>query len=224
MTIYERALALIPDGGVIGLGSGRASTAFVKALAARMQSGGLKVRGVPTSRPTAELAGQLGIPLTTLAEVGTLDVDVDGADEVDPHLDLIKGYGRALVREKVVAASAREVIILVTPEKLVPRLGTRGKLPVEVVEFALPLCARRLRALGLEPIPYQVDGRLFLSDNGNPILDCTLGPINDPARLERELRAIPGVVGTGLFLGMATRVLVGELNGFELIEERQRPA
>src|SRR5262249_49273638 len=154
-----------------GLGSGRAATAFVKALAERVQAGRLKVRGVPTSRATADLAGQLGIPLTTLAEVERLDADVDGADEVDPHLDLIKGYGRALVREKIVAASARQLIILVTPEKLVGCLGTRGKLPVEVLELALPLCERRLRDLGLRPVPYREGGRLFLSDNGNPILD-----------------------------------------------------
>src|SRR5262249_47410221 len=145
MTIYERALELIPDGAVLGLGSGRAASAFLKALAERVRTGGLKVRGVPTSRGTAELAGQLGIPLTTPAEVEALDVDVDGADEVDPSLDLIKGYGRALVREKIVASAARQLIILVTPEKLVPRLGARGRLPVEVVEFGLPVCERRLR-------------------------------------------------------------------------------
>jgi ribose 5-phosphate isomerase A len=224
MTIYERALELVPQGAVIGLGSGRAATAFVKALGGRIQAGRLMVRGVPTSRATTELAGQLGIPLTTLAEVEALDVCVDGADEVDPHLDLIKGYGRAMVREKIVVTSARQLIILVSPEKLVPRLGTRGRLPVEVVEFGLPLCERRLRDLGLRPVPYREGDRLFLSDNGNPILDCGVGPIDDPARLERDLRAIPGVVGTGLFLGMTTRVLVGERDGFQLIEERQRPA
>jgi ribose 5-phosphate isomerase A len=224
MTIYERALELVPDGAVLGLGSGRAATAFVKALAGRVQAGRLKVRGVPTSQATADLAGQLGIPLTTLTEVETLDVCVDGADEVDPRLNLIKGYGRALVREKIVAASARQLVILVTPEKLVPRLGARGKLPVEVVEFGLPLCERRLRDLGLSPVPFRQGERLFLSDNGNPILDCGVGPLDDPARLERELCAIPGVVGTGLFLGLATCVLVGQPDHFTLIEERQRPA
>jgi ribose 5-phosphate isomerase A len=223
MTIYERALELIPDGGVIGLGSGRAATAFTQALAARVQAGCLRVRGVPTSRATAELAIRLGIPLVTLAEAPELDLDVDGADEVAPNLDLIKGYGRALVREKIVAASSRQVIILVTRPKLVPQLGTRGKLPVEVLEFALPLCERRLRALGLRPVPYMKDDGLFLSDNGNPILDCEIPPIPDAAQLELAIRAIPGVVGTGLFLGMATRVLIGETDTFELIEERLRP-
>jgi ribose 5-phosphate isomerase A len=223
MTIYERALELVPEGAAIGLGSGRAATAFVKALAERVRAGRLKVRGVPTSRPTAELAVQLGIPLTTLADAPDLALDVDGADEVAPNLDLIKGYGRALVREKIVAASSRQLIILVTREKLVPQLGTRGKLPVEVLEFALPLCERRLRDLGCRPVPSVKDGSLFLSDNGNPILDCEITPIADPAQLDQAIRAIPGVVGTGLFLGMATRVLVGEPDTFALVEERVPP-
>lgn len=224
MTIFERALELIPDGGVLGLGSGRAATAFTRALAERVQAGRLHVRGVATSRATAELATQLGIPLTTLADAPLLNVDVDGADEVDSNLDLIKGYGRALVREKIVAASARQVIVLVTPPKLVPQLGTRGTLPVEVCEFGLPLCERRLRDLGCRPVPYLKDGTLFLTDNGNPILDCGVEPIPDAARLEQAIRAIPGVLATGLFLGLATRVLVGDPDSFELIEERVRPA
>ena len=144
MTIVERALELVPNGSRIGLGSGRAAQAFVKALGERVRSGSLRVHGVPTSEETASLARQEGIPLLTLAEAGILDLTVDGADEVDPNLDLIKGYGRALVREKIVAASSRRLVILVGEEKLVPQLGTRGKLPVEVTPFALPLCERRL--------------------------------------------------------------------------------
>jgi ribose 5-phosphate isomerase A len=223
MTIYERAVELIPDGAVVGLGSGKASTAFVKTLAERVRAGALRVRGVPTSEATAELARAGGIPLLTLAEAGEIDVTVDGADEVDPHLDLIKGYGRAMVREKVVAACSRRLVILVGRSKLVPRLGSRGKLPVEVLEFALALCERRLERLGCRPVRYlSPDGTLFHTDNGNPILDCVVGPISDPARLEQDIRAIPGVVGTGLFLGMAERVLVGEDDSFELVEEKTR--
>jgi ribose 5-phosphate isomerase A len=222
MRIYERALELIPDGAVVGLGSGRAATAFVQTLAERMRSAGLKVRGVATSEATADLARHTGIPLLNLADAGVLDVTVDGADEVDPALNLIKGYGRALVREKIVAASSRQLVILVGAEKLVPRLGSRGKLPVEVLELALPLCRRRLTDLGCRPVPFLVHGRLFLSDNGNPILDCGIGPIDDPEKLENAIRSIPGVVGTGLFLGMAGRVLVGDRDTFELIEERVR--
>ena len=151
-----------------------------------------------------------------------LDMTVDGADEVDPNLNLIKGYGRALVREKIVAASSKRLIILVGDEKLVPRLGTRGKLPVEVIPFALPLCERRLGELGCRPVPYTQDGRLFVTDNGNHILDCRIEPIADAPRLELDIRAIPGVVGTGLFLNMADTVLVGDRTDFRLINELQR--
>jgi ribose 5-phosphate isomerase A len=222
MTIDERALELVPSGSRIGLGSGRAAQAFVKALGERLRSGSLRVHGVPTSEETGRLARQEGIPLLTLAEAGILDLTVDGADEVDPNLDLIKGYGRALVREKVVAASSRRLVILVGDEKLVPQLGTRGKLPVEVTPFALPLCERRLGELGCRPVPYRQGNGLFVTDNGNHILDCQINPIPDAPRLEMDIRAIPGVVGTGLFLGMADTVLVGERDNFRLIEERQR--
>ena len=138
-----------------------------------------------------------------------------------PSLDLIKGYGRALVREKIVAASSRRLIILVGEEKLVPKLGTRGKLPVEVVPFALPLCERRLSELGCRPVADVRDGRLFVTDNGNHILDCQIGPIADPAGLDADIRAIPGVVGTGLFLGMADTVLIGSRDDFKLIDEKR---
>ncbi len=219
MTIVERALELVPGDSRIGLGSGRAAQAFVRALGERVQRGRLRVQGVPTSEETASLARQVGIPLLNLAEAGELDLTVDGADEFDPNLDLIKGYGRALVREKVVAASSRQLVILVGEEKRVHRLGARGKLPVEVTPFALPLCERRLRQLGLTGVPFRRDGELFRSDNGNYIVDCEVQPITDPRQLELDLRAIPGVVGTGLFLDMADVVLVGDRNDFRLIEE-----
>ncbi len=210
------------DGSRIGLGSGRAAQAFVKALGERTRDGCLHVYGVPTSEETAKLSEQEDIPLLTLAQAGVLDLTVDGADEVDPNLDLIKGYGRALVREKIVAASSRRLIILVGDEKLVPRLGTRGKLPVEVTPFALPLCQRRLSELGCRPVPYLKGDGLFVTDNGNHILDCQIGPITDAMRLESDIRGIPGVVGTGLFLAMADMILVGDRNDFRMIEERQR--
>jgi ribose 5-phosphate isomerase A len=152
-----------------------------------------------------------------------LAVTVDGADEVDLNLDLIKGYGRALVREKIVAAASRKLVILAGKEKAVANLGQRGKLPVEVVPFAVPLAQARIRDLGLDPVAFEQDGKLVLSDNGNVILDCKVGPIDDARRLEQQLRAIPGVVGTGLFLGMASVVLIGDENrDFELLEERRR--
>jgi ribose 5-phosphate isomerase A len=222
MTIIERALELVTDGSRIGLGSGHAAQAFVRALGERLRSGTLRVSGVPTSQETAHLAVQEGIPLVTLAQAATLDITVDGADEVDPNLDLIKGYGRALVREKIVAASSRRLVILVGAEKLVAQLGARGKLPVEVTPFALPLCERRLRNLGCGTTLYLQDGHEFLTDNGNCIIDCRIAPIADAPRLELDIRAIPGVVGTGLFLSMADTVLVGDTNDFRMIEERRR--
>ena len=224
MTIIERALELVPNDCRIGLGSGHAAQAFVRALGQRVRTGSLHVQGVPTSEDTAQLARHEGIPLLTLAEAGILELTVDGADEVDPHIDLIKGYGRALVREKIVAASSRRLIILVGEEKLVPQLGARGKLPVEVIPFALPLCERRLNELGCRPVLYRQGGKIFMTDNGNHILDCEIDPIADARKLEMDLRAIPGVVGTGLFLGMADTVLVGDRESLALIEERRREA
>src|SRR5437660_1731356 len=195
MTIVERALELVSNGSRLGLGSGHAAQAFVKALGERIRNGQLRVQGVPTSEETANLARQEGIPLLTLMEAGFLDLTVDGAVEVDPNLDLIKGYGRALVREKIVAASSRQLLILVGEEKLVPQLGTRGKLPVEVTPFALPLCERRLCELGCRAVPYLQGSGLLVTDNGNHILDCQIDPIPDAPRLEMDIRAIPGVVG-----------------------------
>lgn len=207
MNVSQRALEFVQEGDVVGLGTGRAAAAFVEALGLRVRDG-LPVRGVPTSRATEEQARRLGIPLVGLEAVDAIDVTVDGADEVDPRLDLIKGYGGALVREKVVAAASRRLVILVGPEKLVPVLGARGRLPVEVLPFALPFCRERLRALGCDGAPRDADGSPFVTDNGNRILDCKIAPIEDPAALDAAIRAVPGVVGTGLFVGMASAVLV----------------
>lgn len=205
--LAEAALKLVSDGMVVGLGSGKASTAFIERLGERVTQG-LKVRGVPTSQDSADLAAELGIPLVTLDQVELIDLTCDGADEVDPQGNCIKGYGGALVREKVVAAASRRLAILVGAEKLVDQLGSRGKLPVEVVPFAVALCRRRLTALGLSPQIRPQDGRDFLTDNGNLILDCATGPIVDPRELDSTIREIPGIVGTGLFLNMANLVLI----------------
>lgn len=213
MTIAERALALIEDGSAIGLGTGRAATLFVKALGPAVQNG-LRVVGVPTSDATAGLARELGIPLTTLDEVGELAITFDGADEVAPDLNLIKGYGGALVREKIVAASSKRFVVLVGPGKEVKSLGEHGKLPVEVVTFGLALAKRKLTALDCPPVlRLNPDGSTYLTDNGNPILDCHVGLIADAGALERAILDIPGVVGTGLFIGMAEIVLIQNEDG-----------
>jgi ribose 5-phosphate isomerase A len=220
MTIFERALELVPNHSRIGLGSGRAAEAFIRAVGERIRERRLQVHGVPTSPQTARLARKEGIPLVSLEEAGVLELTVDGADEVDTNLDLIKGYGRALVREKILAVSSRRLVILVGEDKCVPQLGTRGRLPVEVTPFALPLCERRLSELGSQPTRYVQADELYVTENGNHILDCTIGPISDAMQLELDIRAIPGVVGTGLFLGMAPTVLVGDREDFRFIEEK----
>lgn len=219
--IGTRALDFVRYGSVVGLGTGRAAAAFVRALGERVCNG-LRVTGVPTSEATAAAARACGIPLVGLDDVDEIDVTVDGADEVDPHLDLIKGYGGALVREKIVAAASRTEIILVGSEKLVPRLGHRGKLPVEVISFAAGFCKRHLSALECRPQLRLAGERPFVSDGGNYILDCGIDPIAQPQALEDAIRAIPGVVGTGLFLGVAKVVLVGEKDG--TVRELRRQA
>jgi len=201
----------VRDGALIGLGSGRAASAFVRALGARVGQG-LRVRGVPTSEATARLAREVGVPLGALDD-GILDLTVDGADEVDPHLDLIKGYGGALVRERIVAAASRRLLVVVGREKLVPVLGSRGRLPVEVIPFACPLTMRELADLGARPALRMTEGKPFVTDNSNWIIDCAVRPIEAPAAFARDLRAVPGVVDVGLFLGAADLVLVAENTG-----------
>jgi ribose 5-phosphate isomerase A len=217
-------VALVREAGRdvrVGLGSGRAAEAFVRALAADAMRG-LVVRGVPTSRATATLAASLGLPVIELSP-DPLDLTVDGADEVDPRLDLIKGYGGAFTRERIVAAASRCQVILVTSEKLVPRLGTRGRLPVEIVPFARPLCDRRLTALGCRPRLREAGGGPFVTDNGNWILDCGIAAQDDAAALDREIRRIPGVVDTGFFLGTADRVLVAEAETVRVLRRAGDP-
>lgn len=214
----HRALDFVQDGQTLGLGSGRAAAAFVEVLGEKVRAG-LRVRGVPTSVATGELATKVGIPLLTLEQAGELDVAFDGADEVAPNLDLIKGYGGALVRERIVAASARRFIVLVGAEKLVSALGERGKIPVEIVPYALPLARRQLAALQLDPVlRAKAEGATYVTDNGNWILDCGTRALPDAAALERQARALPGVVGTGLFLGVAHAVLVQDGTQVRVLE------
>jgi ribose 5-phosphate isomerase A len=211
--IAQKAVDLITPNMVVGLGTGAAATQFIHALGDRVK-GGLAIRGIPTSDASAALAKQLGIPLVTFDDVEAIDVCVDGADEVDPNCDLIKGYGGALLREKIVAGFSRKLVILVGPakdpsqRKVVPALGTNGKLPVEVVTFALTPASRRIKALGLEPVQRMKDGKPYMTDNGGFILDCKTGPIADAPALDLALHAIPGVSGTGLFIKMAHTVMI----------------
>ncbi|HEY2389148.1 MAG TPA: ribose-5-phosphate isomerase RpiA [Candidatus Binatia bacterium] len=222
--VAVRALDLVVDGTTIGLGTGRAAAAFIAGLGARVRDG-LRVRGVPTSEASAAQARSLGITLVALEDADELDLTVDGADEVAPNLDLIKGFGNALVRERIVAAASRRQVILVGRDKLVAALGARGCIPVEVIPFARALVARRVTALALTPtLRLDATGTPVVTDNGNVILDCA-PPAAFDARAARAteaaLLAIPGVVDTGLFLGTAERVLVGDAQGAVEVMERR---
>lgn len=218
VAVAAAALALIRDGARVGLGSGRAASAFIANLGQRCRAG-LRVSGVATSQAGAALARQAGIPAIELGVGGPLDLTVDGADEVAPNLDLVKGWGGALVQERIVAAASRRQVIVVGEEKLVRHLGERGRIPVEVIPLAEWSVTRELAALGLTAVRRTDAGgrRAFISENGNLILDCVpatpLGDAQAAAELERALRAIVGVVDTGLFLGTASLVLVGHPDG-----------
>ncbi len=219
MTAAERALDYVAEGACVGLGTGHAASAFAAALSGRVRAG-LRVMAVATSDATAALARDLEIPLAGLDDIEMLDVTFDGADEVDPNLDLIKGCGGALLREKVVATMSRRLVILVGREKLVAVLGTRGTLPVEVVPFALPACTRRLRDLGIDATVWSRGGGPFVTDNGNYLLHCAIGPIARPREMQERIRAIPGIVEVGLFLGMADTVIVEQGERVEVLERR----
>ena len=219
--VADRALKYVKPGHTLGLGTGHAAMAFIRALA----NSGIKVRGVPTSKASEDLARELGIEIVSLAQADKIDTTFDGADEVDPRLNLIKGFGGALVRERVVAMASRRRVMLVGEEKLVKRLGERGRVPVEVVEFAVPFCLRQIKMLGMKPlVRSNDDGSAFHSDNGNPIMDCGVKRIPDALRVQRQLMSIPGVIGTGLFLGTVDVVLVGRLDGSVQTLNRLRPS
>ncbi|MES1204609.1 MAG: ribose-5-phosphate isomerase RpiA [Pseudomonadota bacterium] len=213
------AVDLVGDGARVGLGTGRAAAAFIDSLGGRVRQG-LTVGVVPTSRASAQQARALGIPFVDLDDDVPLDITVDGADEVAPNLDLLKGKGGALVKERIVAAASREQVIVVGSDKLVSVLGTRGPVPVEVIPLGRGHVARGLQALGLRStlrLDGGVGGRPFVTENHNLILDVTLAAGLADGRaaraLERAIRALAGVVDTGLFLGTAGRVAVGHDDG-----------
>ncbi len=204
----EAAADLVSDGMLLGLGTGSTVAYFLDALADRS----LDVRGIPTSGATAEACRRLGIGLVEPADVEQVDLAVDGADELDTRLSLVKGGGGALLREKVVAAMARRFVVIATVDKLVDRLGDSFPLPVEVVPFAVAPVTRSLTELGFDVATH--DRGLGPTDNGNTVLFCRfVGGIDDPWSMDERLRAIPGVACTGLFLGMADLALLGDDDG-----------
>jgi ribose 5-phosphate isomerase A len=202
------AAQLVQDGDVVGLGTGSTAYFAVVALGERVKAG-LKIIGIPTSVQTGELARTVGIPLTTLDEHPEIDITIDGADEVDPKLNLIKGGGGALLREKVVASASKKMVVVADSGKVVAALG-KFPLPVEVIAFARTVVEKKIAALGATPkLRMKADGSPFVTDNGNQILDCSFGKIVDPAGVARSLSEMPGVVEHGLFIGVAKLALVG---------------
>ncbi len=215
----EAAVAEVTDGMVLGLGTGSTAALAVAILGARVQ-GGLRVVGIPTSERTAEQARSLGIPLASFADHTKIDLTIDGADEVHTGtLDLIKGLGGALLREKIVAAASRRMTVVVDESKLVPALGG-VRLPVEIVTFGWQTTVVRMQDAGADVAIRQMDGTPFRTDGGNLIADCAFAAIPDPAALHARLKAIVGVVETGLFIRMATRVIAGTQSGPRILEQR----
>ena len=216
----EASLKFVHDGMVIGLGTGSTADYFLQALAAALRDRRVtNVRGVPTSRQSERRAEHLGIPLITLADAKP-DVTIDGADEVDPNLNLIKGLGGALLREKIVAQNSRLHVIIADAGKAVPKLGTKAPLPVEVAQFAHEVHAEFFRSLGATPALRKTpDGAPYVTDNGNYIYVCKFAGIDDPAALDATLQVRAGVLDTGLFVGIARIALIADEHG---IEERRR--
>ncbi len=211
-----RALEWIHDGMTLGLGTGRAAAAFVDALGQCVQERNWKIRAVASSQATAERARALGIPLVELEGALEIDLTVDGADEIDPDGQVIKGLGGALFREKILALCSRRWVLCVGAEKRVGSLGAHGILPVEVVPFALPFCLTRLRGLGLDPAARRTGSSYFMTDNGNYICDCRITQIEDAQKLQDAIRAIPGVLETGLFLNLCPIVVTERPGGVEI--------
>lgn len=213
----ELAVEYVEDGMVLGLGSGTTVYWLLKRLGELVDQG-LNIKGIPSSLRTEGWAKEFGIPLTDFSEVEMLDLAIDGADEIDPDFQLTKGGGGSLVREKLVNAHARQVIIIADGSKMVDRLGN-FPLPVEVLQFAWQRTADKIAALGATPVLRERDGEVFVSNNGNYILDCAFGSIEDPRALHKELKLLLGVVETGLFIDMTNKVILAGPEGAQVINK-----
>ena len=210
--------AEVRGGMVLGLGTGSTARWLLEGVAARLSDGRLDdLVGVPTSEATAARCRELGIPLATLDQRPALDLAIDGADEIAPGLALIKGLGGAHLREKVVACAAARFVVVADETKLVARLGDRAPLPVEVTGFARPVCERLLREQGWTPELRMRDGEPWITDEGNPILDCRRNDWSDPPALQRALADMPGVVEHGMFLGLAVAAYVAAADGVRVL-------
>jgi ribose 5-phosphate isomerase A len=215
----EAALQYVRDGMVVGLGTGSTAKFFIEALAGALREKKLRdIRGVPTSVASENLASQSGLPTVSFGQVESVDLTIDGADEITPDLSLIKGLGGALLREKLVAQNSGRLIIIADSSKLVPRLFSHSPLPVEVTQFGYEASERFLRRLGATPILRKTsDGKAFITDNGNFIFDCKFSPIQDPKHIDEQLCGRAGIVESGLFLGLADTAIVADPTGVKII-------
>jgi ribose 5-phosphate isomerase A len=214
----EKAAEYVKDGMVVGLGTGSTVEWTIRKLGERVADG-LDIIGIPTSVRSEVLAKELGIALSTLLEHPKIDLTIDGADEVDPNLNLIKGLGGALTREKIVAANSRDEIIVVDDSKLVELLGTKSPVPVEVIPFAWNTCKFKLEGLQPKPSPIlrKATEGIYVTDNNNYILDCRFEKINEPLLIESKINNIPGVIENGLFLNLTSSVIVASLDGIKTL-------
>ena len=216
------AVEMLTSGMVVGLGTGSTAEYFIRALGEAIRTGRFKsIRGVPTSTRSEQLARELSIPLVSLAQVDQIDVDVDGADEIDPKLDLIKGLGGALLREKIIAQNSRRMVVIADASKRVDVLGSRAPLPVEVVQFEHDAQARFLRTLGCTPtLRTGADGKPFVTDNGNVLYDCRFARIQDAEGLEAALQQRAGIVESGLFLDIADTAIIADADGVKVLKRK----
>lgn len=216
-----KSVEYVRDGMVVGLGTGSTAKHMIVALGERVQNG-LKIRGVSTSKETADLARKHGITLIETEDQWSIDVTIDGADQVDPQLNLIKGGGGALLKEKIVASAARQLIIVVDHTKCVPVLGNTFPLPVEVVPFGWGSTIRQIEELGFKSVLRKKDGAVFKTEAGHYILDVQIARIDKPAELELQLNTLPGVVETGLFVGRTDILIVGSPQGVDVRQASKR--
>jgi len=213
----EKAAEYVETGMIVGLGTGSTVYFTIMKLGELVRSGELDIIGIPTSIATEKLAREQGIKVGRLDDYPEIDLTIDGADEVDPALNLIKGMGGALLREKVVAMVSRQEIIIADGSKEVAQLGTKSALPVEVLPFALAAVKPKLEDLCVEAVLRERDGQTYVSDNGNYIIDCRFNGISEPRELESRLNNIPGVVENGLFLGLANQAILGTADGLRIL-------
>ena len=218
----EKAVEYIEDGMIVGLGTGSTVEYTIKKLG-KMVKNGLNIEGIPTSVRTKRLAAQYNIPLLELDDHADIDVTIDGADEVDSYLNLIKGGGGALTREKIIAFHSKKEIIIVDESKIVKKLGIDNPVPVEVTKYGWSATKRTLEELGCTAELRKIMSEVYITDNSNYIIDCDFGKIDEPEILEKELNTIPGVVENGLFIDLVDEVIVGSKQGVITLEDKCLP-